>query len=203
MQCIGHFRNRVVLFLSLIMSLLLLICILWPWIHAGWLWRESAIDFLVLPSATHLKNASLRVPAIIHQTWHDADTIPINWQQASNSCRSVHPNYEYRLWTDKDAHRLIEKELPNLLPTFDSYPYSIQRADVLRLAALYIYGGIYLDLDIICLKPLDQLRAYQLVLPRTMPVGLSNDFIISEPRHPFILQVLNDLPKSAQSYFTK
>jgi mannosyltransferase OCH1-like enzyme len=36
-----------------------------------------------------------------------------------------------------------------------------------------------------------------------MPVGLSNDFIVAEPKHPFLLKVLNDLPKFNQNFFTK
>jgi mannosyltransferase OCH1-like enzyme len=203
MQYVIHCRIRTVFFASLTLFLLLSTYVAWPWFYAAWIWRKSTIDSIDYSIASTLNNSLTKVPAIIHQTWRDADTIPISWQQASNSCRSFHPNYEYRLWTDKDARILIEKEFPCLLSTFDSYPYDIQRADVIRLAILYVYGGIYLDLDIICLKSLDQLRSYPFVLPRTKPVGLSNDFIIAEPKHPFLLQVLNDLPNHHRNYLTK
>ena len=129
--------------------------------------------------------------------------MPASWQQASNSCRHLHRNYDYRFWTDDDARRLIAREYPQLLATFDAYPYDIQRADMIRLVVLYIFGGIYLDLDIICLQSLDHLRSFQFVLPRTRPVGLSNDFIIAQPKHPFLLQVLDNLPKYQRRFFTK
>jgi len=203
MQGVIDCRIRTIFLSSLSIFLLLLAYIVWPWFYAGWIWRESTINFIDFSTVSKLNNSLSNVPTIIHQTWRDSDTIPMNWQQASNSCRSFHPNYEYRLWTDKDARRLIEKEFPCLLSTFDLYPYDIQRADVIRLIVLYVYGGIYLDLDIICLKSLDQLRRYKFVLPRTRPVGLSNDFIIAEPKHPFLLQVLNDLPKFNRNFFTK
>lgn len=193
-------RMRIVLLVVLLVALVLIACIAWPWLYAAWLWRESTIDFPLLPTS----NATdLPVPAIIHQTWRDHSSIPPSWQQASNSCRSLHPGYEYRLWTDADGRRLIENQLPDLLDTYDSYPYDIQRADVIRLVALYLFGGIYLDFDIICLKPLDPLRAYRFVLPKTMPVGLSNDFMVAQPRHPFVLQLLNSLPRSNRNYLTK
>jgi len=200
MQGVVHCRIRTIFLASLTIFLLLSLYILWPWFYAAWIWRKSTIDFSILSTSN---NTLSNVPPIIHQTWRDTNTIPINWQHASNSCRSLHSNYEYRLWTDKDARRLIEKEFPCLLATFDSYPYDIQRADVIRIIVLYVYGGIYLDLDIVCLKSLDQLRAYKLVLPKTKPVGLSNDFIIAEPKHPFLLQVLNDLSKFNRNFFTK
>ncbi|CAF0778515.1 unnamed protein product [Rotaria sordida] len=204
MQCIIHCRNRTVFLSSFTLFILLLTYILYPWFYIAWLWRKSDINYIDFPVASkQLNNTLINVPAIIHQTWHDTDTIPIDWQQASKSCQSFHPNYEYHLWTDKDARRLIEKEFPCLLSTYDSYSYDIQRADIIRLIALYIYGGIYLDLDIICLKSFDQLRTYKFVLPKTMPVGLSNDFILAAPKHPFLLQVLNDLPKYNRNYLTK
>lgn len=42
---------------------------------------------------------SLRVPKIIHQTWKSKD-VPEQWRAAQASCRDLHPDYEYRLWTD-------------------------------------------------------------------------------------------------------
>ncbi|CAF2395205.1 unnamed protein product [Rotaria sp. Silwood2] len=203
MQCVIHCRNRTIFCSSLTLFILLLAYIIWPWLYIAWVWRKSDINHIDFPIVSKLNHSLMNVPAIIHQTWHDADTIPTDWQQASNSCRSFHSNYEYYLWTDKAARRLIEKEFPCLLSTYDSYPYDIQRADVIRLVVLYVYGGIYLDLDIICLKSLDQLRTYKFVLPKTMPVGLSNDFIVAAPKHPFLLQVLNDLPKHNRNYLTK
>ena len=72
-----------------------------------------------------------RIPKIIHQTWKD-ENIPQEWQNAQESCRALHPDYEYKLWTDASSREFIAKEHPNLLKTWDSYPYVIQRADIIR-----------------------------------------------------------------------
>ena len=63
-----------------------------------------------------------------------------------------------------------------------------------RYVLLYLYGGIYLDLDIECTKPLDFLRAYPFVMPATRPVGFSNDFLAASPQHPFVGRLLRALP---------
>jgi len=47
------------------------------------------------------------VPAIIHQTWKSKD-IPEKWKAAQQSCVELHPDYEYRLWTDDDGLELIK-----------------------------------------------------------------------------------------------
>ncbi|CAF0870043.1 unnamed protein product [Adineta steineri] len=200
MHFVIYCRIRTLFLWSFLIFVLLVGYIVWPWFHAALIWNKSTIDF---PIVSPLNNPLVNVPAIIHQTYRNAHAIPSSWKKASQTCQDFHPNYEYRLWTDADARRLIEKEFPCLLSTFDSYPYDIQRADVIRLIVLYVYGGIYLDLDIICLQSLDQLRTFEFVIPKTMPVGLSNDFIVAQPRHPFLLQILNNLPKYNRNYFTK
>jgi inositol phosphorylceramide mannosyltransferase catalytic subunit len=168
-----------------------------PWVYAAWIWRHSTI---IHP---HTSNMTGRVPKIIHQTWRDNISLPVQWRDAVNSCRTLHSDYDYRFWTDESARKLIQSSFPKLLSTYDSYPYDIQRADVIRLIVLYVFGGVYLDLDIICLQSVDFLRSFDMVLPRTRPIGLSNDFIMSKPRHPFLLQAINNLEKYHYQVFTK
>ena len=72
-----------------------------------------------------------------------------------------------------------------------------------RYAVLAEYGGVYLDLDIQCRRPLDFLRRYPLVMPATRPVGFSNDFLAAAPHHPLMLQMLAALPAWSLPLITK
>ncbi|KAK2466290.1 hypothetical protein APHAL10511_001932 [Amanita phalloides] len=103
------------------------------------------------------------------------------------------PDYEYMLWTDAASRDFIAKHYSWFLDTFDHYPYNIQRADAIRYFVLYHYGGIYLDLDVGCNRPLDPLLVHQVILPKTIPVGLSNDLMFSEKSHPFLKQTIHNL----------
>lgn len=100
---------------------------------------------------------------------------------------------EYMLWTDATAREFIAEYYPWFLDTFDGYTYPIQRADVIRYFVLYHYGGIYIDLDIGCLRPLDSLLSYPVILPKTIPVGVSNDLMFAEKRHQFMEQTIRNL----------
>ncbi|CCM03152.1 uncharacterized protein FIBRA_05274 [Fibroporia radiculosa] len=133
-----------------------------------------------------------RIPRILHQTWK-SETLPEKWANVSQGCRDMMPDYEYMLWTDASSREFIAQHYPWFLDTFDGYKYTIQRADVIRYFILYHYGGIYLDLDIGCLRPLDALLTYPVILPKTIPVGVSNDLIFSEPGHPFMEQTIHGL----------
>mgnify|MGYP002723108895 FL=1 len=117
-----------------------------------------------------------RIPRIIHQTWK-TEELPPQWAEVREGCARLMPDYEYMLWTDAISRQFIEKEYPWFLPTFDAYPYNIQRADAIRYFVLHKYGGVYMDLDIGCQKRLDSLLRFDLILPKTIPVGVSNDLM--------------------------
>ncbi|KII95069.1 glycosyltransferase family 32 protein [Plicaturopsis crispa FD-325 SS-3] len=133
-----------------------------------------------------------RIPRILHQTWK-SETLPVRWRNISQECRDMMPDYEYMLWTDASSREFIAQNYPWYLDNFDAYTYPIQRADAIRYFVLYHYGGIYIDLDIGCLKPIDPLLVYPVVLPKTNPVGVSNDLMFAEKGHPFLAQTIHNL----------
>jgi hypothetical protein len=141
-----------------------------------------------------------RIPRVLHQTWK-SETIPSKWKKISEACRSMMPDYEYMLWTDASSREFIAEYYPWFLDTFDNYEYVIQRADVIRYFVLHHYGGIYLDLDIGCLRPLDPLLVYPVILPKTIPVGVSNDLIFAEKEHPFLAQTIHNLVTFDHDWF--
>jgi inositol phosphorylceramide mannosyltransferase catalytic subunit len=97
------------------------------------------------------------------------------------------------LWTDASSREFIAQNYRWFLDTFDSYPYAIQRADAIRYFVLHHYGGVYMDLDIGCLRRLDPLLIFPVILPRTIPVGVSNDLMFAEKEHPFMAQTIHNL----------
>jgi Glycosyltransferase sugar-binding region containing DXD motif len=60
------------------------------------------------------------------------------------------------------------------------------KADVLRLELLRIEGGIYLDMDIFCIRSFEPLRNYHLVMGVEPNAGLCNAVILAEPNSEFL-----------------
>ncbi|KAJ3882942.1 nucleotide-diphospho-sugar transferase, partial [Lentinula edodes] len=106
-----------------------------------------------------------RIPRILHH-WR-TENLPTRWKGISQECRDMMPDYEYLLWTDDSSREFIAEHYPWFLDTFNDYKYAIQRADAIRYFVLHHYGGVYLDLDVGCLRPLDPLLVYPVVLPKT------------------------------------
>lgn len=156
-------------------------------------------------STQQLADASLsppeKVPRIIHQTWK-SEQLPPKWQAIREECMAMHPDYDFKLWTDTGSRDFIAEHYPWFLPVFDAYPYGIQRADAIRYFVLHYYGGVYMDLDIGCNRRLDPLLRFEVILPVTRPVGISNDLIFSAKGHPFMDQVIHNLVTFNHRYLT-
>ncbi|KAF1812014.1 hypothetical protein P152DRAFT_42162 [Eremomyces bilateralis CBS 781.70] len=155
---------------------------------------------LPAPNSSLIDGRRQLIPKIIHQTYKN-ETIPEVWKEAQRSCIELHPDYEYKLWTDDSAREFIVAEYPWFLDTWDGYPFNIQRADAIRYFILSHFGGIYIDLDDGCNRRLDPLLSYSAWLRRTLPTGISNDAMGSVPQHPFFLRVIDSLSKYNRSWF--
>lgn len=139
------------------------------------------------------------IPRVIHQTWKDHE-VPERFLGAQRSWREAHPEWEYRFWTDEDLARLVRERAPELLPLWDRYPEAIQRVDAARYVILREFGGVYVDLDVHCLRPLDSLLDAQVVLARTTPFGVSNQFMLSVRGHSLFYHAVASLPRAFKKW---
>ncbi|KAF2670396.1 putative glycosyl transferase [Microthyrium microscopicum] len=138
-------------------------------------------------------NTSLPVPPIMHQILLGSPKTNENVTIARKACVRMHPGYEFKLWTDDNAADFVAKEYPHLFDMWSSYRFTIQKADSLRYMVLYAYGGVFLDLDLECRRPLDPLRQFEFVAPAATPMGISNGFLMVAPKHPFMKFTLENL----------
>ncbi|GAA5918848.1 hypothetical protein JCM1841_002770 [Sporobolomyces salmonicolor] len=165
----------------------------------GWLGNTTATDDS--PQKGDGRLPGPRIPKIIHATWK-TDVLPERWEKVRQGCIDMHPDYEFKLWSDAASRAFIEEYYPWFLSTFDGYQYPIQRADVIRYFVLHRFGGVYMDLDIGCRRKIDPLLYFEVVVPATIPVGVSNDLMFSEKGHPFMNLVINNLITFDHTYGT-
>ncbi|CAI6092291.1 unnamed protein product [Clonostachys chloroleuca] len=138
------------------------------------------------------------IPRILHQTTPN-DTIPQKWIDSQRSCQEVYSNFTYMLWTDESAHEFLATEYPWFVDLWDNYAFPIQRADAIRYFVLYHFGGIYLDMDTVCVKqfPIFEVISeteHRALFQSTKPTGVTNDVMISTAKHPALYQAISELP---------
>ena len=83
---------------------------------------------------------------LIHQTWKN-EQIPEKHIGHFNSWSHFHPCALHILWTDEDNDLFVKSQYPGLFKMYNSLILTIQKCDMVRLLYLYMYGGVYADLD--------------------------------------------------------
>lgn len=139
------------------------------------------------------------IPKILHQTW-TTSCLPPELAAWRETWIKHHPDWRFCLWTDVENRAFLERHYPWFLPIYDHYPNAINRADTIRYFLLHHFGGVYADLDMECLRPLDPLLdGKKIVLglePETHVARHSNPdrplsrivcnaWMASAPGHPF------------------
>lgn len=109
------------------------------------------------PNTTAANEAEAAIPRVIHQSWRDNVTLPLDFREWAQSWRDNNPGWRYSLWTDSDNHFLVKQHYPWLLASYNALPAPIMRADTARYVYMHVDGGVYADLDTWCLQPLGSL----------------------------------------------
>ena len=93
------------------------------------------------------------IPKIIHLCWLSGDPFPPEIQDCLDSWEKYLPDYDIWLW---DSKRFDLNSTLWTKQAFEAKKYAFA-ADYIRLYALYTYGGIYLDSDVLVYKSFNDL----------------------------------------------
>ncbi len=96
------------------------------------------------------------IPKVIHQIWLGPKPIPQQFLEWSDTWRQHHPEWEYKLWREADIADLVpEMKMPELFELKGVNPGV--SSDVLRYEIMRQCGGMYVDFDFQCLRPVGKL----------------------------------------------
>jgi mannosyltransferase OCH1-like enzyme len=93
-----------------------------------------------------------KIPKRIIQTSQYSSDINI----VLNSFIRLNPTYEYIHYNDSAADKFVRETMPDYIyQTYISLPKPVMKADYFRYIVLLVKGGIYTDLDTVCLRPIN------------------------------------------------
>ena len=141
------------------------------------------------------------IPNIIHQIyWYFSGNnkqMPNEWKEYSKTLKKNNPNWKYKLWNYESCLDLLKNHYPWFLKTYNEYKYPIQRADAIRPFILYHYGGIYFDMDFVCIKNISEyFNKKGVYICESSTTGLTNAFMGSTKNHPFWKNVIEEMMKN-------
>lgn len=141
------------------------------------------------------------IPPIIHRVWPGPDPVPYTFRAHAATFEHHNPGWEHRLWTvdDLDDLDMVNRDLYDRAKTEAPDDWLRWRADIARLEILYQYGGIYVDTDAECLKPLDPLLEYDCWFAESpnAPGHATQAVFGCAPQHPHVGRLLDLLEASA------
>ncbi len=126
------------------------------------------------------------IPRIFHQIWVGPDPYPEEFVPYRQSWLDRNPGWKLELWTEdrlpRDARRPEGLELLR---------NPAERSDILRFELLSRFGGVYLDCDFECLRPIEPLlEDVSAFAGYRKPGRVNNALLGSVPGHPFVERAL-------------
>jgi mannosyltransferase OCH1-like enzyme len=129
------------------------------------------------------------IPRIFHHIWLGPDPVPEEHVPWIESWKPLHPDWEFRMWTEENLPEdPIRPEVLELLRA------PVERADILRLELVYRYGGVYLDTDLECVRPIDPLLEGETFVGVSVKPGrITNTMIAATQQHPMLERALQEV----------
>ena len=152
----------------------------------------------------------MAIPKIIHQTYKSED-VPWKYGRYRENLIALHPGWEYKFYDDEACRDTVSRFFPMFLPIYDR-ALTVQKTDIFRIVAVYAFGGFYVDMDIECLSPIDDLCEFRCVfgeestlteedaerLGHRDRLRVANYMFGSEPGHPFLLHILRKMAEESR-----
>jgi hypothetical protein len=131
--------------------------------------------------------------------------LPLLLRAAMVNAKALHPDWEYRFFSDAQIEEFLREDFPQYLADYTSFRHRIQKYDFFRYLAVYRFGGFYMDMDVFLAESLDPLLASACVFPfeelaqgryfeeqHGMDWQIGNYAFGAEAGHPFLAAVIEN-----------
>ena len=144
------------------------------------------------------------IPQRVSQTWR-SKSLPSEARRLQQSWSGNNPDFVHSLFDDDECAEVVAEVAPQFLDDYLSFPYPVMRADFFRYAVIYRDGGIYADIDMECVRPMQPLlsiapaifsieahvssrRQRELSYPK--PLQIANCIFAAESGHSFLWEAI-------------
>jgi len=98
------------------------------------------------------------IPEIIHQIWYQGEgKMPTKLKDYKDNCKKLNKSYKHYIWDGEMIERFIEDSYPQYEKVYKGFPLMIQKIDFAKYLILHFYGGVYVDMDVVCIKAVEKM----------------------------------------------
>ena len=132
------------------------------------------------------------IPKKLYQT-HKSYDLSDDLKRLIGNTIKVNSDFEYTFMDNDECLKFIQTHFDDkFVQMYTSLPLDIMRADVWRVAVIYINGGVYCDTDVYFQKNISELiQNEELIIFTEESGGVSNFFFAAKPKHPALKAVLD------------
>jgi len=127
------------------------------------------------------------IPKILHYCWFGKGDKPASFNACLESWEKYCPEFEIKEWNETNAPNKNQSFYKNALRK-KKYAFV---ADYIRMKVLYEFGGIYLDTDMLLLKPIDDLLKNNFFIGEEVQGRVAYGLFGATRSHRFFEQTLN------------
>ena len=142
--------------IKLLVLTLIIVCTIIVWL----LTRPTPLPISTTGNSVFICNSNfdsssykkvLKIPRTIIQSWKTRESVPT---RIFKQFEKYAPEYRYQFFDDSESILFIQTNFFHLLPVYSSLKNGAHKADLFRYCYLYLYGGIWIDIKTILIKPL-------------------------------------------------
>ena len=159
--------------------------------------KKSKFSLLTKEGNTYI-NSHLNhldsIPMIIYQTEKNKNIIP---DKVYKNIKTYASNYKHFIYDDTECKAFLKKYYkPIVLDKFNSIQSGAHKADLWRYCILFLYGGIYLDIKTVLIKPIKYIfnKKYTFYSIKSMHNNAIYQGIIATPPYNMLfIELINEI----------
>ena len=135
------------------------------------------------------------IPKIVHMSWKTKDVVNSQSPIIVNGLKQIielNPDWDIQISTDDEVNLYLKDNLPKDYYKLVENIGIVPQTDIWRLIKLFKVGGVYVDIDRLCNKPLNDLveEGVKWVLPTCEDNDFSHDFMMTAANNPAFANVI-------------
>jgi len=101
---------------------------------------------------------SSMIPKVTHQIWFQGwNNLPEKYRKDTEKLSTLNPDWEHMKWDEEGLRSECAKFSPEAAAKFDGFKRMMSKIDFGRNVVLHNYGGVSVDCDAECLRPLEKI----------------------------------------------